>query len=89
MRARARSSRVVFFLVLIFLIALPLFLDFLLGARVGKYLSWLESGISIGGTKITIINVAYLIIFLVFFTFLSRIIREALRNRVLPGTRVV
>ncbi len=89
MSARARSSRVVFFLVLIFLIALPLFLDFLLETRLGKYLSWFESGISIGGTKITIINVAYLIIFQVFFTFLSRIIREALRNRVLPRTRVV
>jgi potassium efflux system protein len=88
MSERARSSRVVFFLVLIFLIALPLFLDFLLGTRLGKYLSWFESGISIGGTKITIINVAYLIIFLVFFTFLSRIIREALRNRVLPRTRL-
>lgn len=61
---------------------------FLLGTRLGKYLSWLESGISIGGTKITIINVAYLIIFLIFFTFPSRIIRKALQNRVLPRTRL-
>ncbi len=88
MRARSRPFRVVYFLVLIILIALTLSLDLLLGTRLGKYLSWLESGISIGGTRITIINVAYLIIFLVFFRFLSRIIREGLQNRVLPRTRL-
>jgi small-conductance mechanosensitive channel len=88
MRARSRPFRVVYFLVLIILIALTLSLDLLLGTRLGKYLFWLESGISIGGTRITILNVAYLIIFLVFFTFLSRIIREALQNRVLPRTRL-
>jgi len=88
MRARSRPFRVIYFFFPIILIALTLSLDFLLGTRLGKYLSWLESGISIGGTKISIVNVAYLIIFLVFFTFLSRIIREALQNRVLPRTRL-
>jgi len=88
MRARSRPFRARHLFVLIFLIVLTLSVDLLLGTRLGKYLSWLESGISIGGTKITIINVAYLIIFLVFFTFLSRIIREALQNRVLPRTRL-
>jgi potassium efflux system protein len=88
MRARSGSFRARYLLVLIFLIVLPLFLDFLLGTRLGTYLSWLESGIRIGGAKITILNVAYLIIFLVFFTFLSRVIRDALQNRVLPRTRL-
>jgi small-conductance mechanosensitive channel len=88
MRARSRPFRVRHFLFPIILIALTLSLDLLLGTRLGKYLFWLESGISIGGTRITILNVAYLIIFLVFFTFLSRIIREALQNRVLPRTRL-
>jgi len=88
MRARSRPFRVVYFLFPIILIALTLSLDLLLGTHLGKYLFWLESGISIGGTRITILNVAYLIIFLVFFTFLSRIIREALQNRVLPRTRL-
>jgi len=88
LRARFRSFSIVFFLVLIFFIALPLSLDSLLGIHVSKYLSWLDSGIRIGGTKVTIINVAYLVIFLVFFTFLSRIIKDALQNRVLPRTRL-
>jgi len=88
LRARFRSFSIVFFLVLIFFIALPLSLDSLLGVHVSKYLSWLDSGIRIGGTKVTIINVAYLVIFLVFFTFLSRIIKDALQNRVLPRTRL-
>jgi potassium efflux system protein len=88
MKEKLRPSKVVLFVVLIFFIALPLSLDYLLGTRLGKYLSWFESGISIGGTKITIMNVAYLIIFLIFFTFLSRIIRKALQNRVLPRTRL-
>jgi len=88
MKTRFRLSRVILFSVLIFFIALSLFLDFLLGTHLSKYLSWLDSGFTIGGTKITIINVVYLIIFLIFFTFLSRIIREALQNRVLPRTRL-
>ncbi|MBE9592803.1 MAG: mechanosensitive ion channel, partial [Proteobacteria bacterium] len=88
MRARSKSSIKVLFLILIFFIALPLSLDFLMGTRLSKYVSWLESGISIGGTKITIINIAYLVIFLVFFIFVSRIIRDALQNRILPRTRL-
>jgi potassium efflux system protein len=88
MKEKFRQSKVVLFVVLIFFIALPVLLDFLLGTRLGKYFSWLESGISIAGTKITILNVAYLILFLIFFTFLSRIIRKALQNRVLPRTRL-
>ncbi|MBW2003448.1 MAG: mechanosensitive ion channel [Deltaproteobacteria bacterium] len=88
MRARSKSSIKGLFLILIFFIALPLSLDFLMGTRLSKYVSWLESGISIGGTKITIINIAYLVIFLVFFIFVSRIIRDALQNRILPRTRL-
>ncbi len=88
MKDKFRPSKVIVFVVLIFFIALPISLDFLMGTRLGKYFSWLESGISIGGTKVTIINVAYLIIFLIFFTFLSRIIRKALKNRVLPRTKL-
>lgn len=88
MKEKFRPSKIVLFVVLIFFIALPLSLDSLLDTRLGKYLSWLESGISIGGTKITIINIAYLIIFLIFFTFVSRIIKKALQNRVLPRTRL-
>ena len=87
MRARFKSSRTVLFLV-IFFIALLLFVDFLMGTRLSKYLCWLNSGIRIGGTKITIMNIAYLIIFLALFTFLSKIIREALQNRILPRTRL-
>ena len=88
MKPRFRSLSIMLFLVLIFFIALPISLDSLLGVHVSKYLSWLDRGIRIGGTKITLINVAHLIIFLVFFTFLSRIIKEALQNRVLPRTRL-
>jgi len=88
MKEKFRPSKIALFVILIFFIALPLSLDFLLGTRLGKYLSWLESGINIGGTKITIINIAYLIIFLIFFTFLSRVIKKALQNRVLPRTRL-
>ncbi len=88
MRARSKSSIKVLFLILIFFIALPLSLDFLMGTRFSKYVSWLDSGISIGGTKVTIINIAYLVIFLVFFIFVSRIIRDALQNRILPRTRL-
>jgi potassium efflux system protein len=88
LKEKLRLSKIVLFVVLIFFIALPLSFDFLLGTRLGKYLSWFESGINIGGTKITILSIAYLIIFLIFFTFLSRIIRKALQNRVLPRTRL-
>ncbi|MBW1613968.1 MAG: mechanosensitive ion channel, partial [Deltaproteobacteria bacterium] len=88
MKEKFRPSKLLLFAVLIFFIALPLSLDSLLNTRLGKYFSWLESGINIGGTKITIINIAYLIIFLIFFTFLSRVIKKALQNRVLPRTRL-
>jgi len=86
MRKKSRSPKAAFLLVLVLLIALPLLLNFLSGTDLGKHLSWLGRGISVGGTEITIINAAYLIIFLVFFIFLSRIIREGLQNRVLPRT---
>ena len=88
MKEKFRPSKVIVFLVLVFFIALPVLLDFLQGTRFGKYFSWLESGIIISGTKITILNVAYLILFIIFFTFLSRIIRRALQNKVLPRTRL-
>ena len=88
MKEKFRPSKVIVFVVLIFFIALPALLDFSLGTRFGKYFSWLKSGISIGGTKITVLNIAYLILFLIFFTFLSRIIRRALQNKVLPRTRL-
>lgn len=88
MKEKFRPSKLLLFAVLIFFIALPLSLDSLLNTRLGKYFSWLESGINVGGTKITIINIAYLIIFLIFFTFLSRVIKKALQNRVLPRTRL-
>ena len=88
MGARFRSFSVLVFLALIFFIALPLVLDFALETSVSGYFSWLNSGISIGGKKITILNIFYLIIFLVFFTFVSRIIRKALRDRILPRTRL-
>lgn len=88
MKAKSRYSRKVYLLILIFFIALPLCLDYLQETPLGNYLSWLNSGISIGGTKITIINIVYLIIFLVFFTFVSRFIRVTLQNRVLPRTRL-
>jgi potassium efflux system protein len=88
MKEKFRTSKVIVFVVLVFFIALPVLLDFLQGTGLGKYFSWLESGISIAGTKITILNVAYLILFIIFFTFLSRIIRKALQNKVLPRTRL-
>lgn len=88
MKPRLRPLSIIFLLVLLFFIALPVSLDSLLGIHISKYLSWLDRGIRIGGTKITLISVAHLIIFLVFFTFLSRIIKEALQKRVLPRTRL-
>jgi small-conductance mechanosensitive channel len=88
MKPRLRPLSIIFLLVLLFFIALPVSLDSLLGIHVSKYLSWLDTGLRIGGTKITLINVVHLIIFLAFFTFLSRIIKEALQKRVLPRTRL-
>ena len=86
MEKKPRYSRRLYVLLIIFFVALPLSLDYLRETPVGKYLSWLNSGIGIGGTKITIINIAYLILFLVLFMFASRVIRDTLQNRVLPRT---
>ena len=88
MERKPRYSRRLYVVLIVFFIALPLSLDYLRETPAGKYLSWLNSGIGIGGTKITIINIAYLIIFLIIFTFVSRVIRDTLQNRVLPRTRL-
>ncbi len=86
MERKSRYSRRLYVLLIIFFIALPLSLDYLRKTSIGEYLSWLNSGISIGGTKITITNIAYLIIFLIIFTFVSRVIKDTLQNRILPRT---
>lgn len=88
MSARFKSYSVALLLVLIFLIALPPFLDHFLGIKAGSYLGWLDKGIMVGGKKITLVSVAYLIIFLIFAVYLSRIIREALESKVLPRTKL-
>lgn len=88
MKRKPRYSRRLYVVLIVFFIALPLALDYLRETPAGKYLSWLNSGIGIGGAKITIINIAYLIIFLIIFTFVSRVIRDTLQNRVLPRTRL-
>ena len=88
MERKPRYSRRLYMLLIIFFVALPLSLDYLRETPVGKYLSWLNSGIGMGGTKITIINIVYLILFLVLFMFASRVIRDTLQNRVLPRTRL-
>ena len=88
MERKPRYSRRLYVLLIIFFVALPLSLDYLRETPAGKYLSWLNSGIGIGGTKITIINIVYLILFLVLFMFASRVIRDTLQNRVLPRTRL-
>ncbi|MBN1277397.1 MAG: mechanosensitive ion channel [Deltaproteobacteria bacterium] len=88
MNLRIKPSRIILFLILIILVAIPLILDALLETRFSRYISWLESGITVGGAKITIINIFYLIIFFVFITFTSRILRETLQKRVLPRTHL-
>jgi potassium efflux system protein len=88
MERKPKYSRRLYILLIIFFVALPLSLGYLRETSVGKYLSWLNSGIGIGGTKITVINIIYLILFLVLFMFASRVIRETLQNRVLPRTRL-
>lgn len=88
MERKPRYSRRLYVLLIIFFVALPLSLDYLRETPAGKYLSWLNSGIGIGGTKITIINIVYLILFLILFMFASRVIRDTLQNRVLPRTRL-
>jgi potassium efflux system protein len=86
MEKKPKYSRRLYVLLIIFFVALPLSLDYLQETPAGKYLSWLYSGIAIGGTKITVINIVYLILFLVLFMFASRLIRETLQNRVFPRT---
>jgi potassium efflux system protein len=88
MERKPRYSRRLYVLLIVFFVALPLSLDYLRETPAGKYLSWLNSGIGIGGTRITIINIVYLILFLILFMFASRIIRNTLQNRVLPRTRL-
>ncbi|MBE9573915.1 MAG: mechanosensitive ion channel [Proteobacteria bacterium] len=88
MRARFRSFSLVFFAVLCFLIALPFILESVLGIKISTELSWLNKGISIGKVKITILNVCYVIIFLLLVSYISRIIRKALQDEVLPRTRL-
>ena len=88
MRTRFRSFSIVVFAILVVLIALPYVLESWFGVRVGDYLSWLDKGIEIGKTKISLQNIAYLIVFLLFITYLAKIIRRALQDEVLPRTRL-
>jgi len=88
MRARFRSFSLVFFAVLCFLIALPFILESVLGIQISTELAWLNKGITIGKAKITILNVCYVIIFLLLIGYISRIIRKALQDEVLPRTRL-
>ncbi len=88
MRARFRSFSLLFFAVLCFLIALPFILESVLGIQISTELAWLNKGISIGKAKITILNVCYVIIFLLLIGHISRIIKKALQDEVLPRTRL-
>ncbi len=88
MKTRFKSFGIIFLAILVLIAALPKILQLLTGINIMEYLSWLDRGISIGGTKITLLNILYLVIFLAFITFLSRFIREALQNRILPRTRL-
>jgi len=67
---------------------LPFILESVLGIKISTELSWLNKGISIGKAKITILNVCYVIIFLLLIGYISRIIRKALQDEVLPRTRL-
>ena len=88
MRARFRSFSLVFFAVLCFLIALPFILESVLGIKISTEFAWLNKGITIGKAKITILNVCYVIIFLLLIGYISKIIRKALQDEVLPRTRL-
>jgi potassium efflux system protein len=88
MRARFRSFSLVLFAVLCFLIVLPFIFESVLGIQISTELAWLNKGISIGKTKITVLNVCYVIIFLLLVSYISRIIRKGLRDEVLPRTRL-
>jgi potassium-dependent mechanosensitive channel len=88
MESKSRYRRRLYALLIIFFVLLPLSLDYLQETPAGKYLSWLNSGMGIGGAKITIIDIVYLVVFFVLFMFASRLIRDTLQNRVLPRTRL-
>jgi potassium efflux system protein len=88
MRGRFRSFSVLFFAILVVLIALPYILESWLGVRLGDYLTWFDKGIQIGKTRISLQHIAYLILFLVFISYLAKIIRRALQDEVLPRTRL-
>jgi potassium efflux system protein len=88
MRGRFRSFSIVVFAILVVLIALPYVLESWFGVRVGDYLSWFDKGIEIGKIKISLQNLAYLIVFLVFITYLAKIVRRALQDEVLPRTKL-
>jgi potassium efflux system protein len=88
MRARFRSFSLVLFAVLCFLIVLPFIFESVLGIQISTELAWLNKGISIGKAKITVLNVFYVIIFLLLVSYISRIIRKGLRDEVLPRTRL-
>ena len=88
MRGRFRSFSIVFFAILVVLIALPYILESWVGVRVGDYLSWLDKGIEIGKSKVSLQNIIYLIVFLLFITYVAKIIRRALLDEVLPRTRL-
>jgi len=70
------------------LIALPFILESVLGIQISTELAWLNKGITIGKAKITILNVCYVVIFLLLIGYISRIIRKALQDEVLPRTRL-
>jgi small-conductance mechanosensitive channel len=70
------------------LIALPFVLESVLGIKISTEVAWLNKGITIGKAKITILNVCYVIIFLLLIGYISKIIRKALQDEVLPRTRL-
>jgi len=70
------------------LIALPFILESVLGIKISTEFAWLNKGITIGKAKITILNVCYVIIFLLLIGYISKIIRKALQDEVLPRTRL-
>lgn len=88
MNFKIKPLRLILFLLLIIVVVIPLALDALLETRFSKYISWLNSGITVGGTKITIMNIAYVILFLFFITFTSRILKKTLQKNIFPRTRL-
>lgn len=88
MRKKFKSFSVVTISLLIVSVAVLLFFKFFIGDSGSKCLSLIDKGIRIGGANITIISIIYVTGFLVFFHFLSKIIKDALQNKVLPRTRL-